>query len=427
VGWEFRIPRFFVALAHTDCFAYIAEGSGSRKKISLTRIFPDSLRTNLLFSLSFDPAIHYETGLSLNPSDPETLGPSPAKFLFADCGAFQYRVMEVPQFADGTIVTAASAWKRYRGLHLGPTRHWEEILLCSPDHIVLPEHDEEEEERRVEYTLGQAKDFIELSRGDNRVTAVGVLHGNNLNQRKKMLEEYIQMGYEYVALGGMVPRSTKTKEVLNIVAGISSIDDPEIARDSILYRCRDKGLKLHILGLNSPEWWRWWIRLEIDSFDGSKLSTEGAANGWYWLPRDGSAPGREPQERPLNAIQLYTKIKVRDIDPQSWNWSNDSGLMRPIERTGVRNLDTTCNCPACNILSSWPCASSRCWMHKKHDETTHASDPRMMGSTEHNMGRVGHNAHVLEWIVKEILRLNKLAESNDESWLRNWKRVRVEE
>jgi hypothetical protein len=66
-------------------------------------------------------------------------------------------------------------------------------------------------------------------------------------------------------------------------------------------------------------------------------------------------------------------------------------------------------------------------MHKKHDETTHASDPRMMGSTEHNMGRVGHNAHVLEWIVKEILRLNKLAESNDESWLRNWKRVRVEE
>ena len=42
--------------------------------------------------------------------------------------------------------------------------------------------------------------------------------------------------------------------------------------------------QLHVFGLNSPEWVRWWHRLQIDSFDGSKLSTEGAANGWYYVP-----------------------------------------------------------------------------------------------------------------------------------------------
>ena len=45
----------------------------------------------------------------------------------------------------------------------------------------------------------------------------------------------------------------------------------------------------------------------------------------------------------------------------------------------------------------------RCWKWKEDDGLIrHNCDPRMMGSTEHNMGRVAHNAYVMEWILQQI-------------------------
>ena len=38
-----------------------------------------------------------------------------------------------------------------------------------------------------------------------------------------------------------------------------------------------------MFGLNSPDWYRWWKRLGVDSFDGSKLSQEGAIMALYGL------------------------------------------------------------------------------------------------------------------------------------------------
>ena len=53
----------------------------------------------------------------------------------------------------------------------------------------------------------------------------------------------------------------------------------------------------------------------------------------------------------------------------------------------------------------------------------------MMGSTEHNMGRVAHNAHVYSWLVEQIVRLNEMAsQSNlqgDDEWLKNWTTIEV--
>ena len=53
----------------------------------------------------------------------------------------------------------------------------------------------------------------------------------------------------------------------------------------------------------------------------------------------------------------------------------------------------------------------------------------MMGSTEHNMGRVAHNAHVYSWLVEQISRLNKLADESEITeeniWLENWTTIEV--
>lgn len=54
----------------------------------------------------------------------------------------------------------------------------------------------------------------------------------------------------------------------------------------------------------------------------------------------------------------------------------------------------------------------------------------MMGSTEHNMGRVAHNAHIFQWVIEEIEKLNTLADeshiTDQNKWLTNWKSIEYE-
>ena len=55
----------------------------------------------------------------------------------------------------------------------------------------------------------------------------------------------------------------------------------------------------------------------------------------------------------------------------------------------------------------------------------------MMGSTEHNMGRVAHNAFVFSWILEQIDMFYELANKSDlngkNEWLKNWAKIEVEE
>ena len=84
----------------------------------------------------------------------------------------------------------------------------------------------------------------------------------------------------------------------------------------------------------------------------------------------------------------------------------------------------------CQYLKSSRCTSDRCWFRKENPDYYHVADPRMMGSTEHNMGRVAHNAFVFSWIIEQIVRLNKLADeseiADENAWLLNWKTIEVE-
>ena len=69
------------------------------------------------------------------------------------------------------------------------------------------------------------------------------------------------------------------------------------------------------------------------------------------------------------------------------------------------------------------------WYRKIVDDKRHVSDPRMMGSTEHNMGRVAHNAFIFSWLIEKIKSLNKLADESEiveeNSWLLNWNTIEV--
>ena len=428
-------PIFYVALAHTDNLAFFTEDGNETQtvRMSNTRIFPPSIRDNLLFSMSYDSSIHYRCHAGVGDPRCKTalesarLRWSEPRRLFADCGAFQYRSMDVPVNSSGKEITAASVWSHYESSHLGSeTFNWDEILLCSPDHIITPDMDDEMAEERLEFSRRQAADFLELTTSEPRVTPVAVVHGRTIEERKVQYDEFIRMGYEYIALGGMVPLSGKRNLVLELIAGIVDPEKPRINEDSILARCRRDGVRMHIFGLNSPDWIRWWYRLGIDSFDGSKLSTEGAANGWYWCPKDSQGEGREYPPNPSNASELYHKIAVDKMGFREWAWSGEE-LLTPSVPITESGIDTTCHCPACEYLYNARCTSPRCWKWKEDDGLIrHNCDPRMMGSTEHNMGRVAHNAHVMDWILQQIETLVDRANREQDDWLRNWRVVEME-
>ena len=427
-----RAPQFFVALAHTDTIAYFSSGENpDRIRVSNLNIFPSEMKENLLFSMSFDSAIHYESmQSSLDPFGmTKGLSKSKPKRLFADCGAFQFRNSTDPILDDGTRLDAEVAWEYYSAKHLNSGFEWEEVLLCSPDHIVTADMADEEVENRFRFIEENAAPFLELTKQDERVTAIGVIHGRTNEERITQYEMFKSIGYEYVALGGMVPYSSKHNIALDIVAGIKDPHKPQINPNSILGRCRKDGIKLHIFGLNSPEWCRWWYRLKMDSFDGSKLSTEGAANGWYWVARDDKFAGRDFPKGPTSVSELYHRIAVKKMGAEDWKWNMTKGVFSPEVPLTTKGVDTSCNCTACEYLKSARCTSDRCWYWKKNSSFRHICDPRMMGSTEHNMGRVAHNAHVYSWLVEQISTLNKIADESEiteeNKWLENWTTIEV--
>jgi hypothetical protein len=434
-GRGMKIPRFFVALAHTDTIAcYIDERGEERQRISNTNLFPASMKENLLFSMSFDSKVHYDTMTSeLDPFAERTALQSqatPPKRLFADCGAFQYRDLERPKLSDGTEMNHQVAWDYYFKKHVTSNHSWSEILLCAPDHIITKDMDDQTAEGRFKFIEENARPFLEHTKPYQRVHAVGVIHGRSVEERDQQYEMFVNLGYKYVALGGMVPYSSKPLEALNIIGGINNISEPKISRNSILAKSRNDGVRLHVFGLNSPEWVRWWYRLRIDSFDGSKLSTEGAANGWYYVPNDGKI-GRDEPQNPTSVSDLYQRIAVKKMGAGEWNWEKQTRIYCPEVPLTEKGVDTSCDCPACIYLRSARCTSPRCWFHKENPNIWHSADPRMMGSTEHNMGRVAHNAFVFSWIIKQITRLNKLADKSEISaeneWLLNWKTIEVEQ
>ena len=168
-----------------------------------------------------------------------------------------------------------------------------------------------------------------------------------------------------------------------------------------------------MFGLNSPDWYRWWKRLRVDSFDGSKLSQEGAANGIIWITN-------LDIKNPINAKQLYRRLKIKNIETRKWIAKKGVRTMQ-VSEDGQIELDNF----GWQYLQSARCTSPNC----THFGEIHNCDPRVTGSIEHNMGRMIVNSYAFEAIMK---RVDMLCESADncvdldgQKWLKNWKMIEV--
>ena len=381
---------FFPALASTDTIG--TPVNGKRVSVSIRTLIPEKMRQNFLTSLSFDESTHYES--------------NGIEQVFIDCGAFHYVNEKVPKFKKGGYVNARSAIQHYLHRHSKRKNAAKSYLVCSPDHIIPPDMNDEDSDNRTKWTIHVAKEFIQLCKEIPNFIPVGVVHGRNKNERLTMVEEYLNLGYRYIAFGGLVPIARKESLVLEQIAGITDATNPVIDRNSPLGIAIQNGCKTHMFGLNSPEWYRWWKRMGVTSFDGSKMSQEGAANGIIW-----SLNEFDEKSPPLTAKGLYTKTKIKNISERKWIKGKDG--IYELDVIADTNLDI--RSPGWEFFQNSLCMNINC----KQSKFKHRPDPRTTGSVEHNMGRTIINAHVFETLMQRVDNLVELADkskSNDERY-----------
>ena len=387
------MSQFFPALASTDVIGI--NSNGKRKSVSVREWLPAGMKKKFLTSLSFDESVHYES------ADIEEV--------FIDCGAFHYFSEKIPRFKRGGYVNATSAMKHYIHRHIQRENSAKKYLVCSPDHIISPQMDDQESEIRTSWTLKVAKEFMDVCANHPGLVPVGVVHGRNMEERAFMVEEYITLGYEYIAFGGLVPLARNESVVLQQIAGITDSENPLIKPESPLGIAMLNGCRTHMFGLNSPEWYRWWKRMGVTSFDGSKLSQEGAANGIIWTLHE-----FDPLNPPVNAKSMYEKTKIKSLDRQ---WAKGDDGIYILEVEGEQRFDTESE--GWRFMKENLCMNQNC----KQLKHSHRPDPRTTGSVEHNMGRMIINAHVFFELMKRIDQLVDMANNTESEKYRSWRTI----
>ena len=76
------------------------------------------------------------------------------------------------------------AWEYYEKKHVKAEHKWDEIRLCSPDHIITPDMSDDDTTSRFEFIKENAAPFLEKCKSDSRIYG-DVIHGRTIDERKK--------------------------------------------------------------------------------------------------------------------------------------------------------------------------------------------------------------------------------------------------
>lgn len=132
--------------------------------------------------------------------------------LFGDCGAFTYVAEDKPPYTPADTVEFYQDCGFTHG--------------CSVDHIIF-DFDETvvglagaspEARRRFDITLENADVFLGEARREGAFTPMGVVQGWSPDSMAEAARQLVAMGYDYLAIGGMVPlKADQIKRCLNVI------------------------------------------------------------------------------------------------------------------------------------------------------------------------------------------------------------------
>ncbi len=246
--------------------------------------------------------------------------------LFGDCGAFSYAFEDKPPFSPEK---AASLYDCF-GFDVG----------ASVDHIPLAEVMVENEDGslvrktltendrlgRMRLTTRNAEVFLATCRQQKyRFVPLGVIQGIDIDSYVKCVHAYLDMGYQHIALGGLVPKGDA--EIREICCA---------ARAAIQSRTRtaQQNVWLHLFGILRPKIQSSFRLMGVSSFDSASylrkawlrsdqnyLAPDG--NRWYSairVPissskrlREAAEQQRIPTER-LQKMERRCLIALKDFD-----------------------------------------------------------------------------------------------------------------
>jgi len=223
--------------------------------------------------------------------------------LFGDCGAFTYVNETVPPYKPGE------------------TAHYYEECgfthACSVDHIIFAfeqevrgmEGGDAEAHRRFDITLENAREFLAEHKAlGARFTPMGVVQGWSPDSMAEAARRLVLMGYDYLAIGGMVP--LKAPDIRLALGKI---------RDAV-----PASTRLHVLGFAKADEIDTFVPYRITSFDTTspllRAFKDGEQN--YYLPGQGSR------------LRYYTALRI----PQSLE---NPRLMRLVKTGAFRAEDLT--------------------------------------------------------------------------------------
>lgn len=130
--------------------------------------------------------------------------------IMGDCGAFSYIGDEFPPYSTEEVLN----YYESLGFNYG----------VSVDHLIVGpyEKDSTERLRRYNITLKNAKEFIQKHKeGNFNFKPIGVVQGWDPDSFRNAISKLINMGYEYVALGGLAfEKSEKIYEILKAISPI---------------------------------------------------------------------------------------------------------------------------------------------------------------------------------------------------------------
>lgn len=177
----------------------------------------------------------------------------PWQLAMGDCGAFSYKNNTDPPF------TVKQAIQLYNNLGVD--------IGASVDHIPFGEIEENgksrpltnnEIEYRIELTARLAKEFLAESKRIGKFVPMGVIQARTKDEYASLAEWYIKAGYEYIAIGGLVPK--KDKEIYNIAEAV-------VSKIETVYPQSASKIRIHLFGVLREQIISNLLDLGIASFD----------------------------------------------------------------------------------------------------------------------------------------------------------------
>ncbi|MEV9530373.1 tRNA-guanine transglycosylase DpdA [Aliarcobacter butzleri] len=210
--------------------------------------------------------------------------------IFGDNGAFSYHMLDKPPYSVSETVTFYEKCKFNYGM--------------SVDHIIF-EYDKrfdtdgefddnykvtEKMQKRYDITINNAKEFLkECDKQKVNFHPIGVVQAWSPNTMKRAARELIDMGYTYIAIGGLVPLDINSCE--EIVKAV---------RDEIGY-----DIKIHLLGFAKAKQLDRFIKYKITSFDSTSplIRAFKDEKDNYYTPKDHYTAIRIPSSQKTPALK----------------------------------------------------------------------------------------------------------------------------